>query len=438
MIHKLSPLLPFFGLLGATTASLPLNGCRGDNADGSRSGMTTKAARSSRAPQRVVGEFFAPEDPSRDTGGDGRTLKRLGVDAGVIQVDPLKDREQLEVDSLLARESAGVQLEVEWKQSDIPAPSGAPETAAEGIEDARAKTRLRMRIELATVGRMRASFLGQGYPWPEGTELRARADKFGQVLVWPDAKSYRNVVPGALRSLFADRRLDIGPLFVPKVTPLPPGQWLGQPTVRSILTTPVAEIQIDQASVPGAGLGAALLCRMLVELSGVEPDNSICNGELLPLHAQLTNAPGGKLGFFVTSLGKKQEFALSAIQVPPEHATFQSSGLPIPTGGAVSRALLSSLRYRAAAPSAPSSSTAVLTPSTGLVAVNRALSLRALIVDGIAVAWLAPGAEIALPELRNGQYAIAWRDFFGTFVEPSRNVVLPARVTLGDPPDAGN
>ncbi|MGC4067712.1 MAG: hypothetical protein QM784_24295 [Polyangiaceae bacterium] len=294
-----------------------------------------------------------------------------------------------------------------------------------------------MHIELAAAGRMRAVFLGQGYPWPEGTEIRARADKMGQVLVWPDAKSYRNIVPGALRALFAERRLDLGPLFTPKVTNLPPGQWLSLPTTRTILTTPVAEIQLDQASVPGAGLGAALLCRFLVELAGVEPDAHLCSGELLPLHAQLTNAPGGKLGFHVTAIGKKQDSTLASVQVPPENARFQPTGVPAPPNGTLARSLLTSLRTRSASVGSTPNPAAMLQPSSGLVAINRALSLRALLIDGVTVAWVPPGSEVSIPDLRNGIYSIAWRDFFGTYVEPPHNVALPARIALGVAADAG-
>jgi hypothetical protein len=426
------------GLFGAATSLGGLTSCKGDGTDGSRSGLTSTAARASRVPQRVVGEVVASEDAGYSAGNDVHTLKRLGAEAGVIPADPLKEGEKLGLDSIASRESIGILLDVEWKQSDVLSPSGAPETAMEGLEEARNKTRLRLRVEVAAAGRLRATFLGQGYPWAEGTELRARADKFGYVLVWPDGKSYRNVVPGALRALFTDRRLDQGPLFVPKVTALPAGQWLGQSTVRNVLSTPVAEIQLDQATVPSAGLGAPLLCRMLVELAGIEPDNSLCTAEQLPLHAQLTNAPGGKLTFAVSLMGKKQDLPLSGLQVPPEHAVFQSSGMPLAEGGSVERSLLTGLRHHAVAPSATVSSTALLTPGTGLVAVNRALALRALLVDGVTVAWLPPGAELALPELRNGLYSIAWRDFFGSFLEPPRNVALPARITLGNPRDTGN
>jgi hypothetical protein len=438
MKRRSSPLQLVFGMFGVVTSLSVFPGCKGDGSSDTRSGLAITAARASRVPQRVVGETPFPEDAGTSESYDAHALKRMNADASVIQVEALKDRERLGLDSIAPRESTGIQLDVEWKQSDLPTPSGAPETAVDALEEARNKTRLRLRVEVAAAGRLRVIFLGQGYPWAEGTELRARVDKYGYVLVWPDGKSYRNVVSGALRAWFNERRLDQGPLFTPKVTALPSGQWLGQPTTRYVLSTPVSEIQLDQATVPGAGLGAPLLCRLLIELAGVEPDNRLCDAEQLPLHAQLTNAPGGKLTFVVTALGKKQELPLSDIQVPPERASFQSSGTPLAKSGVIDSSLLSSLRHRAVAPVTPVSSTAILTPSTGLIAVNRGLSMRALLVDGVTVAWVSPGSELTLSELRNGLYSIAWRDFFGSYVEPQRNVALPARVILGNPRDNGN
>jgi hypothetical protein len=426
------------GLFGAVTALSGLPGCKGDGADDSPSGRANTAARASRVPQRVVGEVVVAEDAGQNDTHESFTLKRLGTDAGVIQSEPLKDRERLGLDVIASRETLGVQLDAEWKQSDLPAPSGATETAVEGLESVREKTRLRMRIEVAAFGRLRVVFLGQGYPWDEGTELRARVDKFGYVLVWPDGKTYRNVVPGALRAWFSDRRLDQGPLFKPKVTVLSPGAWLGQPTTRHLFSTPVAEMELAQATIAGTGFGAVLLCRFLVELAGVEPDSSYCTDERLPLHAQLTNAPGGKLTFTVTAVSKKQDLPLSDLLVPPESANFQSSGMPLVNGATIARGLLATLRHRAISSPSLGNSASISIPSSGLLAVNRSLSLRALLVDGLIVGWISPGAELVLPELRSGVYSIAWRDFFGSYLEPPKNTTLPSRVILGNPRDNGN
>jgi hypothetical protein len=438
MVLHSSSLRLVLGLFSAITALYGLPGCKGDDASDHRAGRANTAARASRVPQRVVGEVAAPETAGYEGDRDSHSLRRFGADAGIIQIEPLKDREPLSTDTIMSRESVGMQFYVEWRQSDLPAPSGAPETAVDALELAREKTKLRMHVEVASTGRMRVVFLGQGFPWEEGTELRARIDKFGYVLVWPDGKTYRNVVPGALRAWFSDRRLDQGPLFKPKIMGLSAGNLLGQITTRHLVITPVAEMELAQANVPGTGLGALLICRLLIELAGAEPDSALCADEQLPLHAHLTNAPGGKLSFVVTALGKKQDLPLSSIQVPPEHAVYQTSGVPFAKSGTIDRNLLTALRHRSVAPATHVNSTAISIPSTGLLAINRSLSLRALMVDGIIVAWLSPGTELSIPELRSGTYSIAWRDFFGSFIESPKNVVLPSRVVLGTPRDNGN
>lgn len=425
-------------LLGVLTSSGMVTGCKGDDPMDTERGRVTRPSRSSRVPSKVVEEPAGFEGIEGAGAIDGHLQRRVTGDAGALPISALQSRERLELDALPTRESSGISLELELRQSDLPPPSGAPETATDALDELRSKTRLRLRVEVAAAGRLRVTFLGQGFPWPEGTELRARADKLGHVLVWPDGTNYRNVSPGALRALFVDRRLDMGPLFTPKVTTLPPSQWLGQNTTRTVLTTPVAEVQLDQAVIAGSGLGAALFCRMLLELAGVEPDHPLCVAEQLPLHAQFTNAPGGKLGVYVTTLGKRQELPLASIQVPPEHATLQNSGLPVPQVGSVDRALLAALRHRAVAPATANSTGSQPAPSRGLLAVNRSLSLRALLVDGITVAWLTPGSELALPELRSGQYSVAFRDLFGSSIEPARVLSVPGRVVVGKPPEPAN
>ncbi len=418
------------GLFGAITALVGLAGCRSDETDSAQRGLSTKAMRANRVPARVVGE---PENPDEGDAGTNRAGQRFGSDAGSPPASPLKDHELLHGDGLSTRDTGGVVLDAEWRWSDVPGPSNAAETSAEALEALRSGTRLRMRIEVATAGRISIVFVGHGYPWPDGTELRARIDRLGHVLVWPDGKHYRIVVPGALRALFADRRLDRGLLFTPRVTIDSPGSAIGQATARQSLNTPIGAIQLEQATLTSSGIGAPLLCRFLVELVGVDPNTATCAPEQLVLRANVTSAPSGKLQFVVNQWSRKQDLPLAGIQFPPDDAKLESSGLPVPNLGTVPRAQLAALRNHGAAAAAPLAKDA---PKLGLLAVNRTLSLRALMLDGIPVAWLPSGAEIALPELQNGAYTIGWRDFFGSLIEAPKTVALPAKVALGKMGDA--
>jgi hypothetical protein len=413
------------GLFSAITALVGLAGCRSDEADAAQRGLSTKAMRANRVPARVVGE---PENSNATDAGADHAGQRFASDAGSPPASPLKDHELLHVDGLSTRDTGGVVLDAEWRWSDVPGASNAGETSADALEVLRNGTRLRMRIEVATAGRLSIVFVGHGYPWPDGTELRARIDRLGHVLVWPDGKHYRIVVPGALRALFADRRLDRGLLFTPKVTIDTPGSAIGQATARQSLNTPIGAIQLEQATLAAGGIGAPLLCRFLVELVGVDPNTGTCAPDQLVLRANVMSAPSGKLQFVVNQWSRKQDLPLAGIQLPPDDAKLETSGVPVPNLGTVPRAQLAALRDRGTATTPPVAKDA---PRLGLVAVNRTLSLRALMLDGIPVAWLPSSAEIALPELQNGAYTIGWRDFFGSLIEAPKTVTLPAKVVVG-------
>ncbi|MGC4067713.1 MAG: hypothetical protein QM784_24300 [Polyangiaceae bacterium] len=91
MPHRSPAPILVLGWFGVITALSALTSCRGDNADGSRPEISTKAVRASRVPQRVVGDVAPTDELTKDAATDGRTLKRFGADGGFIQVDPLRD-----------------------------------------------------------------------------------------------------------------------------------------------------------------------------------------------------------------------------------------------------------------------------------------------------------------------------------------------------------
>lgn len=416
-----------FGLLGAAMTVCALQACRSDDSDPSRRDLATAALRANRSPAQLVGEGRETSDV------DAATDHASRADAGAVPPSRLKDREQLGTDALQTRDAVGLILDAEWRWADVTSGSNAPETSLEAMETLRNATRLRMRIELAVAGRMSITFVGNGYAWPDGTELRSRIDRLGHILVWPDAKRYRNVVAGSLRAMFADRRLDRGHLFVPKIVPQSAGSALGHAVSRQVLSTPVGELQLEHAALPQAGEGATLLCRFLVELMGIDPDTRACVSDQVVLRANLTSAPGGKLQFVVNQVSKKQEIPLAFLQVPPDTAALDMTGAPIPMSLSVPKTQLEALRQRAITAPAVTKDA----PSHGLVAINHTLSLRALLLDGLIVAWVPARAEVALPELKSGTYGVSWRDFFGTAVEPPKATTVPARISLGTNSDVG-
>jgi hypothetical protein len=64
-------------------------------------------------------------------------------------------------------------------------------------------------------------------------------------------------------------------------------------------------------------------------------------------------------------------------------------------------------------------------PESGLVLVNATDELRVVWLDGVAVAWVAPGGRLALPMLLRGRYALEWRTFLGDGHDAPDLVVAP-------------
>lgn len=345
----------------------------------------------------------------------------------------MREDQPLSPDSLTQRDGAGVALDADWIWYDLPTVGSFAHASAEATNDARTSTRRSVHIELGATGRMRLVLVGHGYPLADGTELRSRVDRSGHVLVWPSQDQYRVASPSSLRALFGDRRLDVGPLFEATPTPARPGRALGYTLEGLTTTTPFGELTLESTTETAAGSGAVLLCRLLTELLGVDPASPVCAETALPLKAQFRFARGGRLGFVVTQVAKRVDSTTTTLLVPPDTAEFRRDGLPLVPGGSIPKAMLAALRTRAPATSVAAAADA---PKQGLVAVNHATSLRALLIDGIPVSWLGAGEERSLAELKNGIYSVAWRDFFGDYVEPAHDLNLPARVRLAGPADA--
>ena len=53
-----------------------------------------------------------------------------------------------------------------------------------------------------------------GIDWALCRQSKARTDSYGHILAWPDGSSYRVLVPGALRAMFSERRVDVSVRFL--------------------------------------------------------------------------------------------------------------------------------------------------------------------------------------------------------------------------------
>ncbi|MCC6648638.1 MAG: hypothetical protein IT374_24105 [Polyangiaceae bacterium] len=342
----------------------------------------------------------------------------------------LRSDEPMPPDTLGAKETSGVSLVMEWKPQELPSPPRAPETHAEGLATLRRATALRTTLQLTETGRLRLVFEGRGFPLPAGTELRARGDRLGHALVFPGATEYRPAAPGTLRSLFGDRRLDALPLVSGQIGPkkeLPPR--LGRAVSRYSITTKLGALTLDVARAPELGQGGVMLCRLLVELVGVDPSTLACEADQLPIRAHLAFPTGGIVLDLSDLPAKRVELPLADLSAPPPGATLAAATTPTGPAVVASREELALLRTReldtTPAPGAP---------PDGLLVRSGVDSLRAVMLDGALVAWLDAGESVTLAGLRRGRYTASSRTLLGDAADAPRAVEAPGRFTLGEPP----
>lgn len=346
---------------------------------------------------------------------------------------PLRGDAALGPDSL-ARDTLGYSLSAIVKQGDVTGPPRAPEVNGAGLDAARKKTELRLAVDLGS-SRMRVALLGAGWLLPMETELRARSDRYGHIVVWPGGATYRPLAPGSLRALFGERRFDVAPMTPAEVTPKDDvGKRIGIRTRKVEVATRAAKAVFEIGRLPDLGDSGTLLCRLLLDLMNAPPSSAVCNEGELPMRAEVHWTARGSIAFEVTGVLKREKITdvpTGALLVPPSSAQF--SVLPLPTGGV--HAMLSPpeiTAFRTGPVDVPGPAPAGITD--GLVVANTTDQLRLLHVDGIPVAWLAPGSRELLPGFQRGRYIVQFRTFLGETFEPPVTQTVPglAQVGAGD------
>jgi hypothetical protein len=332
------------------------------------------------------------------------------------------------------KELAGYALQAVVRTGESPAAVKGAETNLSAIEAARRKTEARVSIEASQT---RARFiLSGGFVLPQGTELRARADRYGHLVLWPGEETYRVAEPGSLRALLGERRLDVAPLLQAIVTPVPEaGHRLNVRTRRLEVWTRAARASFELASFRDAGEGGVLVCRLLLDLMNAPPSTAVCTSDEVPLHAELRWTTKGALTFDVTSIARRADLSAQDLAAPPAQAAFETRP-PAQIGGEalVSRADLAAFRTAPADPGPVAARDAQSpAPESGLELVNSSDELRVAWLDGVPVAWVAPGGGQWLQSLVRGRYALQWRTFLGDAWEPPRNVAAPGRTDVNVP-----
>ena len=319
-----------------------------------------------------------------------------------------------------------------FRWADVALPPRLPEADAEALERARERATFDLAIELGVAGRMRVVFASPHFVVPEGTELRARTDFLGHALVWPGQARYAIIQAGALRAVLNERRADVQPLTLAKPATIGAGKLLGFATEKSRFTTPFGKLDLEQARVPGSGGGGALLCRMLVEVAGLDPEAVACASDLVPVRAEYTWLSGGRFLFETSSIARGSAAGTDVLRVPPIGAEHRVGELPEPASPhLVERGELRAFRKKPLPPPEPRDAAA---PKEGLLAVNGGDFLSYLIVDAVPVVRLRPRGGEVLIDLVPGTYSVAARDFLGDEVHPPAVVTVPARVVVNEGP----
>ncbi len=335
-----------------------------------------------------------------------------------------------------ARGIAGYALQATVRSGEGPSAPRAAEVNGSAIDAARRKTEARIAVEVAQT---RARFvLSGGFVLPSGTELRARIDRYGYLLLWPGEATYRIAEPGALRALLGELRLDVAPLSAAYVRSTGEGpRRLNAQTRRVEVSTRASRALLELATLHDLGDGGSLLCGFLLELMSAPASTPVCAPDELPVHAELRWTTRGALTFDVTSIARRIDIPALDLSAPPPSLDFVAA--PPPAAAAemlVSKAELAAFRTAPVdvpLPVRPDAQTPRSRPDAGLLLINASDELRVAWIDGVPVAWVAPGAQLSLTMLLRGRYALQWRTFLGDSWEPADVIVAPGTSEIGGP-----
>jgi hypothetical protein len=369
--------------------------------------------------------------PARETGGKDVVGKETGGKETGGRETGGKDGKEAVREVREVRELAGYSVQVVLRAGEGPPAPRASEVNAAAIEAAKRRTETRMTVDFTP---SRARFvLASGFVLPPGTELRARADRYGHLLFWPGEKTYRVVQPGTVRALLGERRLDVAPVGAAEVRPSGEGRRLNFHTRHIEVSTRAAKASIELASIREAGDGGVLICRLLLDLMNASPAAAPCASDDVPLHAELRWATRGTLVLDVTSIAREVDLTAQDMETPP--AGYDLADAPPPDEASETLIPKTDLQAFRTAPidvtPAASRDARAPAPDTGLLLINSSDELRVAWVDGVAVAWVAPGERLALTSMLRGRYAVQWRTFLGDSWDSPDTLIVPGTSEVG-------
>ena len=240
--------------------------------------------------------------------------------------------------------------------------------------------------------RLRARFVGAGWPVEAGTEVRLRGDRTG-VYVF-DPQGGRPLAPGQMAEWFQGG---------------PPGR---DPTTVRLRPPPPQE---------DVGSGA-LVCALLAEWSGQEREALVRRcGER------------GPPAMFRLGPWRAERTADVPVELPRSAVRADDESPPRPVVDSLSRAFVEPGLLARLEPKRNRLNTSVVDddpPAEGLRVRNSSRTRIVITGHGIPIGWLDPGAEATFVGLRPGQHLIAGLRPLGQLAARPRGVIVPAGITV--------
>ncbi len=287
----------------------------------------------------------------------------------------------------------------------------------EEAEVASARVRRNLQVTAELDGTTAVVMTGGAFPVPQGSQLLARPDHLGHLLLWPDQATYRVLPPGSLPALLRERRVDVAPLVTPKVEKdeQTRERRFGGKVQRAVLNTERGTITLDRIEIADAPQAGAPLCRLIMEIAAAQALPKVCGAPWLPVRALYELNEEGKLEFVVDKL-KIVTDAPSSVEVPPPRARFSSRELPALQPSFLRGAELAALTRN--------------DESGTLTVINREEVGAFVLLDNTPVGFVPPKGRSHIAGISKGGYEVALRDFFGRpLLPPQRHEIGPDQVT---------
>lgn len=386
-------------------AAVALSFVAGVSTSGCRSRDALPLGPTTTSPQATAEPTPLEHPPARSDDGKERLSLAPSNDAGLL--DPTS--------------AEGFALTYECALGEAAFAARAGETPTGTLDHLRRRSQTSLEF-VASGERVAMNVTGPRLLVPAGVEVRAQSEHRGYALVDTTERRVAEAPEGILRSLVGEGRVDVSPLRAPENL-----ETLARPSVpggtrKVALATKSATLTITLAShLDGARWGAAITA-IFAELAGIAVGTAWVGDGEWPSTAEVRWTNGRTLRFALAKKAARVVEANEVVAVPP---SFRRERAPLPAPSA--RAFLGPQdlgQLRGAPSEGPTGE------GTTLWLVNRELSPRLALVEGVPVGWVAGNQSLAVEGLRAGRYAVRWVSPLGELDSGDSVATAPGVVSL--------